>query len=98
MPNMGGVFFTADIFGGALGAQGDPIFRVGSDRRVFDPVPEPTFYLALAVPPVQTEQRTKKASSLLKVGTDMNIKPGVNPPADIGGSLGVAAMVQVNAG
>jgi hypothetical protein len=49
MPNMGGVFFTADIFGGALGAQGDPIFRVGSDRRVFDPVPEPTFYLALAV-------------------------------------------------
>jgi hypothetical protein len=49
MPNMGGLFFTADIFGGSLDALGDPFFRVGSDRRRFHPVPEPTFYLALAV-------------------------------------------------
>jgi hypothetical protein len=62
MPNVGGLFFTADIFGGMLDAQGDPIFRVGSDLRMFD-APEPTFYIALAVGVGALFFTARKASS-----------------------------------
>jgi hypothetical protein len=48
MPNFGGFFFTANIVSDVLDAQGAPfIGRVGS-RLGLDPVPEPTFYVALA--------------------------------------------------
>jgi hypothetical protein len=46
--NAGGFFFTANISSDVLDAQGVPFTgRVGSDGP-FDPVPEPTFYVALA--------------------------------------------------
>src|SRR5215475_13689757 len=73
-----------------------PMFGMKSSIERF-----PTLKLSVdgsAVPLVQAEQRTKKASSSLKVGMDRNIKPGVNPSADMGRSLGLAAIVQVNAG
>jgi hypothetical protein len=50
LPNFGGFFFTANIVSDMLGEDGDPFTgRVGSDLRLFDPVPEPTFYVALAL-------------------------------------------------
>ena len=49
MPNFGGFFFTAYVVSDVLDAQGAPfIGRIGS-RGGLDPVPEPTFYVALAV-------------------------------------------------